>query len=143
MKINKILVTIFSIVFLSFSEGVFAGEMAESFGFTMPNMVTLQHGGSKIDITLEMHYKDGIKEHEYPDFLRLQKFVDDYLKNRADKNKYWEVINKDMIRSMVMELKLTMIKQIDTTITVHSGSGKILFTRSSKIVYTPSEIDKN
>ena len=111
--------------------------MAESFGFTMPNMATLQHGGSKIDISFEMHYKDGIKEHEYPDFLALQKFVDDYLKNRADKNKYWEVINKDMIRSMVMELKLTMIKQIDTTITVHSGSGKIPFARSSKIVYTP------
>ena len=58
----------------------------------------LEHQGEwhRLNITVRYDYVSGIADQDYPDYVPIAKFVEDFLTNYPNENAYWEIVNKQL-----------------------------------------------
>lgn len=79
-----------------------AAEFTETYGFTLNNY-GLEYQGQKqvIDLDISYIYRQNLAIADYPDVVAVKKTVEDYMQNYPDKNRYWELLNKDIAQLLI------------------------------------------
>ncbi|BAY81411.1 hypothetical protein NIES267_08870 [Calothrix parasitica NIES-267] len=78
----------------------------ESFSFEIVDYEIEHQGQSVIDLSVDLDYKEGIGKDnplEYPDFVPIRDFIDNFLINYPNETDFWEVLNKNLADSLLTE----------------------------------------
>jgi hypothetical protein len=106
-------------------------EMKEDFDFQLKNYRILHHGFvHNIDIDIRYQYIKGISNGQYPDFLKLEDDIKQFLVNYPNETDYWEIINKDLAKMLLV--KYPQLSSITLKIYVHPDA-KVTRPRSSTV----------
>ena len=76
----------------------------EGWSFSFENYAIEHQGQSIIDLTVSYDYVDGIgidDPLEYPEFRQIYNFIDDYLINYPNENDFWEILNKNLVDTLL------------------------------------------
>ena len=78
--------------------------LSEGFAFYLKDF-KLEHQEEThlLNITVRYDYIRGIGEKEYPDFVPMVKFVENFLTDYPNKNTYWEIVNKQLTQRLLAE----------------------------------------
>ena len=92
-----------------------------------------------------MDYKEGIGQEnpfEYPDFIPIAEFINNFLVNYPNETDFWEILNKNLIRTLLtqpiptpygIEYNLSdILDSLTVDIQVQSGSSDFSIPRASK-----------
>ena len=104
-----------------------------------------------------MDYKEGLGQEnpfEYPDFIPIAEFINNFLVNYPNETDFWEILNKNLIRTLLtqpiptpygVEYNLDeVLDSLTVDIQVQSGSSDFSIPRASKVVGTPeTEVEVN
>ncbi len=118
----------------------------EKFSFELVDYQIQHQGEAVINLSVELDFQEGIGEDdpfEYPDFIPIRDFVTDFLVNYPNENDFWEILNKNLVTSLLsesistsfgIEYELdTVLDSITVDIDVQSSSSDINIPRSSTV----------
>ena len=127
-----------------------ANQLEESWSFSFEDYEIEHQGNSVIDLTVSYDYVDGIGTNdpfEYPEFIQVYNFIDDYLVNYPNENDFWEILNKNLVDTLLSEPIPTLfgieynlsevLESITVDIDVESGSSGINIPRSTTVTGFP------
>ena len=122
----------------------------ENFSFQLENYAIEHQGQAVIDLTVDWDLKEGIGKDnplEYPDFTPIRDFISDFLVNYPNETDFWEILNKNLVTSLLTEPIPTpfgveynldeVLDSITVDIDIESGSSGIDTPRSSMSTGTP------
>ena len=133
-----------------------ANQLEESWSFSFEDYAIEHQGNSVIDLTVSYDYVDGIGTNdpfEYPEFIQIYNFIDDYLVNYPNENDFWEILNKNLVDTLLSEPIPTqfgieynlseVLESLTVEIDVESGSSGIDIPRSTIVtgVWQEERID--
>lgn len=78
----------------------------ENFSFELLDYEIEHQGQAIIDIAVDLDLKEGIGEEnpfEYPDFIPIAEFIDDFMVNYANETDFWEILPKNLVKTMLTE----------------------------------------
>ena len=123
--------------------------LAENFSFQLLDYEIEHQGEAVIDLLVDLDLKEGIgadDPFEYPDFLPIRDFIDDFLVNYENETDFWEILNKNLVTTLLSEPIPTpfgieynldeVLDSLTVNIDVQSGSSGIETPRSSRVVQT-------
>ncbi|MEO1402089.1 MAG: hypothetical protein AAFV72_12695 [Cyanobacteria bacterium J06635_1] len=135
----------------SFSPG--AVDLDESWSFALEDYAIEHQGQSLVDITVSYDYVDGIGSDdpfEYPEFLQIYNFIDDFLVNYPNETDFWEILNKNLVTDLLSEPIPTVfgfdyqlsdvLESLTVDIAVAAGSSDIFVPRTSTVMGTPGPL---
>ncbi len=121
----------------------------ETFSFEILDYEIEHQGEAVIDLSVDLDLKEGIGEDdpfEYPDFVPIRDYIDEFLLNYPNETDFWEILNKNLVTSLLTEPIPTpfgieynldeVLDSITVDIDVQSGSSGIETPRSSTVVQT-------
>ncbi len=121
----------------------------ETFSFEILDYEIEHQGEAVIDLSVDLDLKEGIGEDdpfEYPDFVPIRDYIDEFLLNYPNETDFWEILNKNLVTSLLTEPIPTpfgieynldeVLDSITVEIDVQSGSSGIETPRSSTVVQT-------
>ncbi|KAF3888223.1 MULTISPECIES: hypothetical protein [Nostocales] len=109
-------------------------EMSEDFNFKLENYRMLHHGFvHNINIDVRYQYVKGIANGQYPDFLKLEEDIKQFLGNYPNETDYWEIINKELAKMLLV--KYPQLSSITLKIDVPPDV-KVARPRSSTVTLT-------
>ena len=124
-------------------------ELAENFGFQLLNYDIEHQGQAVLDILVDLDYKEGIEESEYPNFVPIADFVNDFLVNYPNETDFWEIVNKNLVETLLTEPIPTpdgieynldeVLDGVSVEFQVQSSSSDLNIPRSSQAVGTLEE----
>ena len=107
-----------------------------------------------IDIAVDLDYQEGIGEEnpfEYPDFIPIAEFIDNFLVTYPNETDFWEILNKNLIRTLLTQAIPTpygveynldeVLDSLTIDIQVQSGSSDFSIPRGSRVVQTVDTIE--
>jgi hypothetical protein len=116
----------------------------ESWSFQINDYAIEHQGNAIIDIDVSYDYIDGIgvpDPLQYPDFVPIYKFIDNFLVNYPNETDFWEILNKNLVQSLLtepvptpygIEYKLAdVLDSLTIKIDIEPGSSGINIPRSS------------
>ena len=125
-------------------------QFNESWSFSIEDYAIEHQGNAVIDITVSYDYVDGIGQNdplEYPEFRQIYNFIDNYLVNYPNETDFWEILNKNLVSTLLskpiptefgIEYNLNeVVKSLTVVINVEPGSSEIDISRSSTVTGTP------
>ena len=132
-------------------------SLEENFSFELLDYQIEHQGQAVIDIAVDMDYKEGIGQEnpfEYPDFIPIAEFINNFLVTYPNETDFWEILNKNLIRTLLTQPIPTPygveynLDEVLDSLTVHiqvqSGSSDFSIPRASKVVGTPeAEVEVN
>lgn len=106
-----------------------ADVLEEQFSFLIKDF-KIDHQGEHNNLNIEilLHYKPGMANSEYPDFMLIARDIEALLTNYPEVNDYWEIVNKKLTL-MVLE-KYPAVAKITSQIKV-SPTANDPYQRSS------------
>ncbi|BDA71867.1 hypothetical protein CAL7716_060330 [Calothrix sp. PCC 7716] len=127
-------------------------DLDESWSFKIDDYAIEHQGKAVIDIDVSYDYIDGIgvpDPFQYPDFLPIEKYIDNFLVNYPNEADFWEILNKNLVKSLLTEpiptpygidYKLAdVVDSLTVKIDVESGSSNISTPRSSTVTGKPQK----
>ncbi|BAZ10869.1 hypothetical protein NIES4071_26930 [Calothrix sp. NIES-4071] len=127
-------------------------DFDESWFFKINDYAIEHQGKAVIDIEVSYDYIDGIgvpDPLQYPDFVPIQKYIDNYLVNYPNETDFWEILNKNLVKSLLtepiptpygVEYKLAdVVNSLTVKIDVEPGSSNINIPRSSTVTGRPQK----
>ena len=140
---------------VSFSSS--GGALDESWSFAFEDYAIEHQGQSLVDITVSYDYVDGIgvdDPFEYPEFLQIFNYIDDFLVNYPNETDFWEILNKNLVTDLLSEPIPTVfgfdyqlsevVESLTVDIAVAAGSSDIFVPRTSTVQGIPGDtIDLN
>lgn len=127
-------------------------DFDESWSFKIDNYAIEHQGKAVIDIDVSYNYIDGIgvpDPLQYPDFVPIYKYIDNFLVNYPNETDFWEILNKNLVKSLLTEpiptpygidYKLAdVVDSLTVKIDVESGSSNINIPRSSTVTGRPQK----
>ncbi|MEM8810398.1 MAG: hypothetical protein AAGF01_30665 [Cyanobacteria bacterium P01_G01_bin.38] len=127
-------------------------DLDESWSFAFEDYAIEHQGQSEIDLTVSYDYVDGIGEDdpfEYPEFLQIFNYVDDFLTDYPNETDFWEILNKNLVTELLSEPIPTVfgfdyelaevLDELTINIDVQPGSSNIDVPRSSTVTGTPGD----
>ncbi|MUG93792.1 hypothetical protein F7734_15765 [Scytonema sp. UIC 10036] len=109
-------------------------EMTEDFDFQLENYRILHHGFvHDINVNVRYQYVKGISNGQYPDFLKLEEDIKQFLVQYPNETDYWEIINKELAKMLLV--KYPQLSSITIKIHVHPDA-KVTKPRSSTVTLT-------
>ncbi len=81
-------------------------DFDEGWSFSFEDYEIEHQGNSVIDLTVSYDYVEGIgatDPFEYPEFTQVYNFIDDYLVNYPNETDYWEIVNKNLVDTLLIE----------------------------------------
>ncbi len=109
-------------------------EMTEDFDFQLENYRIFHHGFThNININVQYQYVKGIENGQYPDFLKLEQDIKQFLVNYPNETDFWEIINKELAKMLLV--KYPQISSITLKIHVQPDV-KVTRPRSSTVTLT-------
>ena len=130
-------------------------SLKENFSFELLDYQIEHQGQAVIDIAVDMDYKEGIGQEnpfEYPDFIPIAEFINNFLVNYPNETDFWEILNKNLIRTLLtqpiptpygIEYNLNdILDSLTVDIQVQSGSSDFSIPRASKVVQTVDRIEE-
>ncbi len=134
----------------SFSSG--SSHLDESWSFAFEDYALEHQGQSVVDITVSYDYVDGIgidDPFEYPEFLQIFNFIDNFLVEYPNETDFWEILNKNLVTDLLTEPIPTVfgfdyqlnevVESLTVDIAVASGSSDIFVPRTSTVTGIPGE----
>ena len=122
----------------------------ESWKFSFEDYAIEHQGNSVIDLKVSYDYVDGIgidDPFEYPEFTQIYNFVDDYLINYPNETDFWEILNKNLVDTLLTEPIPTsfgieynlseVVESLTVAIDVEPGSSGIDIPRSTIVTGIP------
>ncbi|WP_310430162.1 hypothetical protein [Chamaesiphon sp. VAR_48_metabat_135_sub] len=164
---RKFLIIIGLLIFLGFAfsnldiERVFAKKITrsspismdysyEGWSFKFDNYAVKHQGKAVLDLEISYRYKNGIgksKLMNYPDFVPIYKFIDNFFVNYPNETDYWEILNKRLVESLLIKpiptpygIKYNLADILDSLtikIDVKAASSDINIPRSSIVTGKP------
>jgi hypothetical protein len=105
-----------------------------------------------LDLEVSYRYKNGIgksKLMNYPDFVPIYKFIDNFFVNYPNETDYWEILNKRLVESLLtkpiptpygIQYKLAdILDSLTIEIDVKAASSDINIPRSSIVTGRPHQ----
>ncbi|RUT09691.1 hypothetical protein DSM106972_001860 [Dulcicalothrix desertica PCC 7102] len=127
-------------------------DFDESWSFKIDDYAIEHQGKAVIDIDVSYDYIDGIgvpDPLQYPDFVPISNYVKNFLVNYPNETDFWEILNKNLVKSLLTEpiptpygidYKLAdVLDSLTVKIDVESGSSNINIPRSSTVTGRPQE----
>ncbi|MEM7581562.1 MAG: hypothetical protein AAF316_17340, partial [Cyanobacteria bacterium P01_A01_bin.80] len=127
-------------------------KLEESFSFQLNDYQIEHQGNAVLDISVDLDFQEGIgvdDPFEYPDFVPIANFIDDFLVNYPNETDFWEILNKNLAQTLLTESIPTdfgveynleqVVDSLEIDIQVQSGSSDIDIPRASVVVATPEE----
>ena len=128
------------------------GTLDESWSFAFEDYAIEHQGQSLVDITVSYDYVEGIgvdDPFEYPEFLQIYNYIDDYLVNYPNETDFWEILNKNLVTDLLSEPIPTVfgfdyqlsevVESLTVDIAVAAGSSDIFVPRTSTVTGTPGD----
>ncbi len=125
-------------------------DLDESWSFAFEDYAIEHRGEAVIDLTVSYDYIDGIgidDPFEYPEFIQIYNFIDEYLVNYPNETDFWEILNKNLVTSLLTEPIPTVfgieyeldevVDSLTVDIYVQPGSSGIDKARSSSVTGIP------
>ena len=122
----------------------------EGWSFKFDNYAVKHQGKAVLDLEISYRYKNGIgksKLMNYPDFVPIYKFIDNFFVNYPNETDYWEILNKKLIESLLtkpiptpygINYKLAdLLDSLTIKIDVKAASSDINLPRSSIVTGKP------
>ena len=129
-------------------------SLKENFNFELLDYEIEHQGQAVIDIAVDLDYQEGIGEEnpfEYPDFIPIAEFIDNFLVTYPNETDFWEILNKNLIRTLLTEPIPTpygveynldeVLDSLTIDIQVQSGSSDFSIPRGSRVVQTLDTIE--
>jgi archaellin len=126
-------------------------QLEEGWQFRFEDYAVEHQGGAVIDLVVNYDYKDGIgitDPFEYPEFLQVYNYIDNFLKTYPNETDFWEILNKNLVTDLLTEPIPTVfgfdyqlaevIDALTVEIDVQSGSSNIVVPRSSIVTGIPA-----
>lgn len=124
----------------------------EIWSFKIHDYVIEHQGKAVIDIEVIYDYIDEIgvlDPSQYPDFVPIEKYINNFLVNYPNNTDFWEVLNKNLVKSLLTEsiptphgidYKLAdIVDSLTVKIDVKSGSSDFNIPRSSTVTGKPQK----
>jgi hypothetical protein len=76
----------------------------EGWSFKFDNYAIEHQGKAVLDVEVSYRYKNRIgksKLMNYPDFVPIYKFIDNFFVNYPNETDYWEILNKKLVESLL------------------------------------------
>jgi hypothetical protein len=93
-----------------------AGELQENWNFSFQNCAIEHQGLNKLDLDVKYQYKPGITKEEYPDFVPIYRSSDSFLTNYPNETDIWEIVNKNLTKSILDENQALAAINIDMNV---------------------------
>ncbi len=116
----------------------------EGWSFKFDRYAVQHQGKAVLDMEISYRYKNGIgksKLMNYPDFVPIYKFIDNFFVNYPNETDYWEILNKKLVESLLtkpiptpygIQYKLAdILDSLTVKIDVRTASSDINIPRSS------------
>ncbi len=124
----------------------------EGWSFKFDHYAVTHQGKAVLDLEVSYRYKKGIgksKLMNYPDFVPIYKFIDNFFVNYPNETDYWEILNKKLVESLLtkpiptpygMKYKLAdILDSLTIKIDVKAASSDINIPRSSTVTGKPHQ----
>jgi hypothetical protein len=124
----------------------------EGWSFKFDNYAIKHQGKAVLDLEVSYRYKNGIgksKLMNYPDFVPIYKFIDNFFVNYPNETDYWEILNKRLVESLLtkpiptpygIQYKLAdILDSLTIKIDVKAASSDINIPRSSIVTGKPHQ----
>ena len=124
----------------------------EGWSFKFDNYAVKHQGKAVLDLEISYRYKNGIGKSKlinYPDFVPIYKFIDNFFVNYPNETDYWEILNKKLIESLLtkpiptpygINYKLAdLLDSLTIKIDVKAASSDINIPRSSIVTGKPHQ----
>lgn len=128
------------------------GSLDESWSFAFEDYAIEHQGQSLVDITVSYDYVEGIgvdDPFEYPEFLQIFNYIDNFLVEYPNETDFWEILNKNLVTDLLSEPIPTVfgfdyqlsevLESLTVDIAVASGSSDIFVPRTSTVTGVPGE----
>jgi hypothetical protein len=76
----------------------------EGWSFKFDNYAVKHQGKAVLDLDISYKYKNGIgksKLMNYPDFVPIYKFIDNFFVTYPNETDFWEIVNKNLVKSLL------------------------------------------
>ncbi|MDJ0635504.1 MAG: hypothetical protein QNJ34_20110 [Xenococcaceae cyanobacterium MO_188.B29] len=121
-------------------------QFEESWSFSFEDYAIEHQGEAVIDLTVSYDYVEGIgtdDPFEYPEFTQIYNFIDNYLVNYPNETDFWEILNKNLVDTLLttpiptkfgIEYNLSeVVESLTVEIDVESGSSGVDIPRSTTV----------
>jgi hypothetical protein len=111
------------------------GKLNEAWSFDFKNYAIAHQGQNSLDINVGYKYKQGIginDPFEYPEFTQVYNYIDKYLTNYSNETDFWEIVNKNLTKSLLTE-------KIPTTFGIEYDLAKVVDDLTVNIDVKPTE----
>ena len=116
----------------------------ENLSFQIEDYAIEHQGQAVIDLWVDLDYKEGINNSEYPDFIPIQESVLNFLVEYPNETDFWEILNKNLVTELLTEPIPTdngieynldeILDSLTVDIDIQPGSADIPNSRSSMVV---------
>ena len=119
----------------------------------MPNYEIEHQGGAIADIAVQLEFIPGVGEEDpfaYPEFVSIVNFIDDYLVNYPNETDFWEILNKNLVETLLSETIPTdfgveynlneVVDNLRVDIQVQSGSSSVNYPRVSSVTQSVTSL---
>jgi hypothetical protein len=124
----------------------------EGWAFKFDNYAVKHQGQALLNLEISYRYKKGIgksKLMNYPDFVPIYKFIDNFFVNYPNETDYWEIVNKKLVESLLTKpiptpygIKYKLANILDSLtikMDVKAASSDINIPRSSIVTGKPHQ----
>jgi hypothetical protein len=125
-------------------------ELQEGWSFTIEDYAIEHQGQAIIDVEVSYDYVNGIgvpDPLEYPDFVPINNFIEQFFVNYPNETDFWEILNKNLVTTLLtqpiptpygVEYKLDeLLDSLTVKIDVESGAAGVNIPRSSIVTGSP------
>ncbi|MGL5873619.1 MAG: hypothetical protein ACRC2R_14830 [Xenococcaceae cyanobacterium] len=132
-----------------------AVELQEGWKFAFENYAIEHQGNSVVDINVSYDYADGLGAKDptqYPDFVPIYNFINDFLIKYPNETDFWEIVNKNLVTTLLTQpiptpygVEYNLNKSLDSLtieMNVKPGSSGINTPRSTIVTGRPKSKDE-
>lgn len=122
-------------------------DFDQSFAFSILDYGLDHQGGAIVDLHVDLQFKEDIgleNPFDYPEFVSVVNYIKNYLVTYPNEIDFWEVVNKNLARSLMTETIPTtfgveyhlqdVVDSLAVDIEVKSGSSLVNYPRASSVV---------
>ena len=127
-------------------------DFVEVFSFEIPDYGLDHQGGAIVDICVDLDLRKdvGLEDpNNYPDFVSIVTFIEDYLVSYPNETDFWEVLNKNLVTALLTQTIPTsfgveyeldqLVDGLTVDLQVQSGSSLVDGNRASEVMGKPTE----
>ena len=93
-----------------------SGKLQESLNLSLPTYPIQHQGFNRLDLDVNLQYKQGITPREYSNFVPIYQRIDNFLTNYPNETDFWEIVNKNLSKTILDENPAVAAVDIDLNV---------------------------